>query len=69
MDQGFWYMIDNGMTTNELYPYKAVDNKKCNFISSMKIAQIKSCARVPYGNYAKLLSAIVQQPTSVAIDA
>ena len=35
----------------------------------MKITQIAKCARVPYGNFTKLRSAVVQQPTSVAIDA
>ena len=34
----------------------------------MKFTGIGKCARVPEGNYLKLISAVVQQPVSVALD-
>jgi C1A family cysteine protease len=26
MNTAFWYVIDNGITTNDIYPYNALDN-------------------------------------------
>ena len=34
----------------------------------MNYTSFKVCAKVPMGNYSKLVSAVVQQPTTVAID-
>lgn len=34
----------------------------------MKFTSFSRCARVPQGSYSKLLSAVVQQPVSVAMD-
>jgi len=34
----------------------------------MKFTSFSQCARVPSGSYSKLLSAIVQQPVSVAVN-
>ena len=68
MDQGYWYVMDDGIASEELYPYKAVD-AKCRYSPSMRTTSFQNCARVPSGNYSKLLSAVIQQPTSVAVDA
>ncbi len=35
----------------------------------MRATSISKCADVPSGNYQKLLSAVIQQPTAAAIDA
>jgi hypothetical protein len=36
MDQAFWYVTDNGITTADLYPYMAKTNK-CVYKSTMKL--------------------------------
>lgn len=69
MDQAFWYIIDNGITTNNSYPLKG--NRilqPCHYVLNMKFTSFSQCAKVPSGSYSKLLSAIVQQPVSVAVN-
>jgi hypothetical protein len=34
----------------------------------MKFAGFTQCARVPSGNYSKLISAVVQSPVSIALN-
>jgi hypothetical protein len=34
----------------------------------MRETTLQRCAQIPYGNYMKLLSAVNQQPVSVAIE-
>lgn len=69
MDQAFWYIIDNGIATEKSYPFRA-DNKtgKCVYVLNMKYTGFGRCASIPSGNYSKLVSAILQQPVSTAID-
>jgi hypothetical protein len=70
MDQAFWYMIDNGLTTSKSYPTKnTTDPQKCTYTKSMKITSFSKCADVHSQDYLNLQSAVIQQPTSVAIDA
>ena len=70
MDQAFWYMIDNGLATSKSYQLKNDTTKQsCKYTKTMKATSFGRCADVPSGNYTKLLSAVIQQPTSVAIDA
>lgn len=66
MDQAFWYIIDNGIAQSSSYPER--DLSKCKYVMNMKYTGISRCARVPSRSYSKLLSAIVQQPVSVAVD-
>lgn len=66
MDQAFAYIIDNGIATDKSYPVR--EPLKCKYILNMKFTSITRCARVPSKSYSKLLSAIVQQPVSVALD-
>ncbi len=68
MDQAFWYSIDNGLTSEQQYPY-TTESKKCYYSKTMKVVSVGSCAVVPSGNYSKMISAVTQQPVSVAIDA
>jgi hypothetical protein len=68
MDQAFWYVTDNGITTSEQYPYMAKANK-CIYKSTMKLFTLLDCAKVQPKNYSKLLSAVVHQPVAVAVDA
>lgn len=70
MDQAFWYIIDNGLATSKSYPTKTDTTKQaCKYTKSMKSTTFTKCADVPSGNYTKLQSAVIQQPTAVAIDA
>jgi C1A family cysteine protease len=70
MDQAFWYIIDNGLATSKSYPTKNNnETQSCKYTKTMKTTSFSKCADVPEGNYTKLLSAVIQQPTSVAIDA
>lgn len=70
MDQAFWYIIDNGLATSKSYPLRDDTTKQsCKYTKTMKATSFTKCADVPSGNYTKLLSAVIQQPTSVAIDA
>lgn len=66
MDQAFWYIIDNGIAQSSSYPDRSI--AKCKYVMNMKYTGISRCARVPSRSYSKLLSAIVQQPVSVAVD-
>ncbi len=66
MDQAFWYIIDNGIATQKSYPDRSVST--CRYVRNMRFTGIDRCARVPSGNYSKIISAIVQQPVSVALD-
>ncbi len=66
MDQAFWYIIDYGIATEKSYPIRSVST--CKYVLNMRFTGIGSCARVPMGNYSKLMSAIVQQPVSIALN-
>lgn len=68
MDQAFWYVTDNGISTAESYPYLAKTGK-CIYKSTMKLFSTTDCAEVQPYSYSKLLSALVQQPVAVAVDA
>lgn len=43
MNAAFWYVIDNGITTLDKYPYVA-KNQKCSYKDSMKVFQNGNCA-------------------------
>lgn len=66
MDQAFYYMIDKGIATSKTYPERSLD--ECKYVPNMKFTGFSRCARVPTGNHSKLVSAITQQPVSVALD-
>ena len=36
MANGFWYVIDNGIALNSVYPYLAMD-RKCNYTADKKV--------------------------------
>jgi C1A family cysteine protease len=69
MDDGFQYIIDNGGICSEsAYPYKAVDGT-CASSSCTSVATIKGFTDVPQNNEDALITAVVQQPVSIAIEA
>lgn len=66
MDQAYWYMIDNGMASVQTYPYVG-KTQNCKYTQAQKVVKVGRCARVPSGIYLKLISAVIQQPVSVAV--
>jgi len=69
MDYGFQYIIDNkGLTTEVAYPYKAVDGT-CVSKGLPSAARISSFKDVPTNSETALMTAIAQQPVSVAVEA
>jgi len=70
MDYGFQYIIDNkGITSENIYPYTAHDNTCDTTKSPMTVATITGYVDVPANYENALMTAIVQQPVSVAIEA
>jgi len=70
MDYGFQYIINNhGITSENNYPYTAQD-ETCNHQKASNIfATISKFADVPTNSETALMTAIAQQPVSVAIEA
>ncbi|XP_053205502.1 procathepsin L-like [Panonychus citri] len=69
MDNAFQYVISNhGIDTEAAYPYAGYD-ESCRFSAKKVGATISSYANVTSGDEDALLSAVAQQPVSVAIDA
>ena len=70
MDYGFQYIIDNkGVTSEANYPYTAQDGT-CNAQEAAEgYAHISSFKDVATNSDAALMTAIVQQPVSVAVEA
>ncbi|OAY78384.1 senescence-specific cysteine protease SAG39-like [Ananas comosus] len=69
MDDAFGFIISKGgLTTESNYPYRAMDGN-CDAKKSASIAaSIRGYEDVPANNEAALLTAVSQQPVSVAID-
>ncbi|KAK3578869.1 hypothetical protein CHS0354_010230 [Potamilus streckersoni] len=69
MDQAFEYIKKYGIETEEVYPYKAKD-QKCKFSSSKIVAKDTGCVDIESGSESALQQAIASiGPISVAIDA
>jgi len=66
MDAAMWYIIDNGITNETLYPYRARD-QKCAYKDTMKVYQIKNCAEVTANKTAALVEAVANQPVSISV--
>jgi len=66
MDDGFKYVIDNGLCTEDSYEYKASDGtcKKCT-----EVVKISSFIDVEQNNENALQQAVYKQPVAVAIEA
>lgn len=68
MDQAFQYVINNGGICSEAtYPYNGVQSN-CNTNCS-RVAKISSYVNVAPNNTAALMTAVAQQPVSVAVEA
>jgi len=68
MDQAFQYVVANkGLATDAEYPYSATGPNTCK--SETSVMTISGFKDVPANSETALLSAIVQQPVSVAVEA
>lgn len=68
MDGAFQFAINNGMCTEDNYPYKATDGT-CKSDCGATIARFTDCKDVPANNEVVLKSAVAVGPVSVAIEA
>ncbi len=70
MDDAFQYIIDNkGITTETAYPYTATGPNACDSKGKPVAATITNFKDVPANSETALMTAIVQQPVSVAVEA
>jgi len=70
MDNAFRYIIANkGIDTEASYAYTAKDSTSCRYTATNSGATISSYKDVTSGSEAALVTAVNQQPISVAIDA
>jgi cathepsin L len=70
MDQAFQYVIsNNGIDTEDSYPYTATGPNDCQYSSSNIGDTISNFQDVSSGSESALMTAANQQPVSVAIDA
>jgi cathepsin L len=67
MDQAFQYVVANGLATDHEYPYTATGPNACK--SETSVMTITGFSDVPANSETALMSAIVQQPVSVAVEA
>jgi KDEL-tailed cysteine endopeptidase len=67
MDEGFKYIMENGICKEEDYKYENKNNKYCKYCKTF--TKIDSFVNVISNDENELLKAIVIQPLSVAIDA
>jgi C1A family cysteine protease len=70
MDYAFQYVIDNkGLTTDAAYPYTATGPNNC-VAKGLPVAATASAFKdVPVNSQTALMTAVVQQPVAVAIEA
>jgi len=68
MDNAFKYVIDNGLCSEEDYPYQGTDGD-CQSNQCTKIVQIDNYSDIEPNNEKVLMRAVAQQPISVAIQA
>jgi len=70
MDGAFKYAIQNGMCTEDSYPYVSGTTKTAgNCHSCSSVAKFSSCSDVTPKNQALMKQAVAQQPVAVAIEA
>ena len=68
MDNAFKYVIDNGLCSEEEYPYQAAQGQ-CSSAQCNRVVQIDNYADVEPNNEKVLMRAVAHQPISVAIQA
>ena len=70
MDYAFQYVIDNkGITTEDAYPYTATGPNTCEAAGKPVAVTLSGFKDVAANSESALMTAIVQQPVSVAVEA
>lgn len=70
MDYAFQYVLDNkGLTTEAAYPYTATGPNNCVSAGKPSVLTLSGFKDVPANSEVALLTAIAQQPVSVAVEA
>ena len=69
MDYAFQYAMANGLTTEAAYPYTATGPNACKANGLPVVVKAKGFTDVPTNSQTALMTAVVQQPVSVAIEA
>jgi C1A family cysteine protease len=67
MDHAFQYVVSSGLVTDAEYPYTATDGPCMN--SSRPVVSLSGFNDVPTNSEVALMTAVVQQPVSVAVEA
>lgn len=67
VDNAFWYVIDNGITTEPKYPYTGTQ-QNCSYTPDMKVFQNSQCAKIKPNSTKALQSALIQQPVAVMVE-
>ena len=68
MDQAFQYVVSSGLVTDADYPYTATGPNTCQN-SSLPVVTLSGFKDVPTNSEVALMTAVVQQPVSVAVEA
>jgi C1A family cysteine protease len=68
MDQAFQYVVSSGLTTDAAYPYTATGPNTCKN-TSRPVVTLSGFKDVPQNSEVALMTAVVQQPVSVAVEA
>jgi len=66
IENSYWYVIDNGITNEEQYPYTG-KQQNCSYTEAKKMYQNSGCAYVKPNSTKALESALVQQPVAVYV--
>ena len=69
MDDAFQYVVENGLTTDEAYPYTATGPNSCQASGKAKVVSATGFTDVVPNSETALMSAITEQPVSVAVEA
>ena len=70
MDSAFQYVMANkGITSEAAYPYSATGPNRCLTSGKPLVAQISGYKDVPTGSDVALMTALVERPVSVAVEA
>lgn len=69
MDYAFQYVMANGLTTEAAYPYTATGPNACKAKGLPVAVTASKFTDVPTNSQTALMSAVVQQPVAVAIEA
>jgi cathepsin L len=70
MDYAFQYVVDNkGLTSEAAYPYTATGPNDCSAKGLPLVVTVRGFTDVPTNSQLALMTAVVQQPVAVAIEA